>query len=281
MTQTSGVRAESDVRVGYLAVNGARLYYERRGAGPALVFIPGGLVDSAHFAEVAEILADEFTVITYDRRGNAGSPRPAEWYSTTIGEQADDVAGLIESLGLAPCAVWGGSLGGLVLLELLARRPGLVRAAIVHEPPLFSVLDNGERAAGQLARTAATAVREDRIAPAMEQHARQALGAVFDRLTPELRARMSRNARVFFDMEVPGLVRSLPAAGAVSAVLDRLDLPVAFMAGPENRDSPPYRATRWLADRLGVELRETAGGHIPYAIEAGATADAIRGFLTA
>jgi acetyltransferase/esterase len=270
---------QATTHVGNLTVNGARLYYEQRGTGPGLVFIPGGLVDSAHYAEVAELLAGTFTVLTYDRRGNASSLRPAGWYSTTIGEQADDVAGLIESLGLAPCAVWGGSLGGLVLLELLARRPGLVRAAIVHEPPLFSVLGNGNQVAAQLTIAAATAVRENRTTSAMEQHARQTLGGFFERLTPELRERMAANAEVFFDVEVPGLVRSLPTADAVTAVLDRVDIPVALMAGPENPDSPPYRSTRWLADRLGVELCEVPGGHVPYAVEAKATAAAIREFL--
>jgi pimeloyl-ACP methyl ester carboxylesterase len=273
--------SEATRHAGKLAVNGALLHYERRGSGPALVFIPGGLADSAHYADVAQLLADGFTVLTYDRRGYASSPRPVGWYSTSIGEQADDVAGLIEALGLAPCAVWGGSLGGLVLLELLARRPGLVRAAIVHEAPLFSVLDNGNLLASQLAKAAAAAVREGRTRAAAHEHAGQALGEIRERLTPELRERMASNAEVFFDMEVPALVRSLPAAGSVRAVLGRLDIPIAFMAGPESRDSPPYLATRWLAAQLGAELREVPGGHMPYAVEARATAAAVREFLAA
>ena len=264
---------------GQIAVNGARLYYERRGAGPALVFVPGGLVDSGHFVQVAELLADEFTVVTYDRRGNANSPRPPHWYSTSMGEQADDVAGLIESLGLGSAAVFGTSLGAVVLLELLARRPALVRAAIVHEPPLFSVLDNGERMAARIATTASAAIRAGETGTAMEAHAREALGDVFDRLSPALRDRMLANARVFFDLEVPALVRSLPDADRVSRLLGRTNVPVAPMAGPENPKSPPYQATRWLADRLGVAVRHVPGGHMPYAVEARATGDAIREFL--
>src|SRR5690349_6636686 len=85
---------------GYVAVNGTRLYYEQRGTGPALVFIPGGTVESTHFAAVAEVLAGEFRTVTYDRRGNGRSPRGAGRHATSITEQADDVAGLIEALGL-------------------------------------------------------------------------------------------------------------------------------------------------------------------------------------
>ena len=97
----------------YVQVNGARLYYEDRGARFPLVFIPGGSVDASHYAAVADRLADEFRTVTFDRRGNGRSPRPPGWYATSIAEQADDVAGLIEALGLAPCAVWAGSLGGV------------------------------------------------------------------------------------------------------------------------------------------------------------------------
>jgi acetyltransferase/esterase len=96
----------------YVQVNGARLYYEDRGARFPLVFIPGGSVDASHYAAVADRLADEFRTVTFDRRGNGRSPRPPGWYATSIAEQADDVAGLIEALGLAPCAVWAAASAG-------------------------------------------------------------------------------------------------------------------------------------------------------------------------
>ncbi|WP_457149250.1 alpha/beta fold hydrolase [Mycobacterium sp. URHB0021] len=52
------------------------------------------------------MLSRDFRVVTYDRRGNGRSPRPPTWHATDIAEQADDAAGLIEAVGLAPCAVW-------------------------------------------------------------------------------------------------------------------------------------------------------------------------------
>ena len=106
-------------RTAYVQVNGARLYYEEASMGSPLLFIPGGSVDASHYAAVADRLADEFRVVTFDRRGNGRSPRPPGWHATSIAEQADDVAGLIEALGLAPVAVWAGSLGGVILLDLL------------------------------------------------------------------------------------------------------------------------------------------------------------------
>jgi pimeloyl-ACP methyl ester carboxylesterase len=63
----------------------------------------GATGDAGHFERLAELLADEFTVITYDRRGNGRSPRPPGWDATSAEEQADDAAALLEALGLATC----------------------------------------------------------------------------------------------------------------------------------------------------------------------------------
>ena len=65
--------------------------------------------DGGHFETLAELLADEFTVVTYDRRGNGRSPRPAGWAKTSPQAQADDAAALLAALGLAPAGVYGSS----------------------------------------------------------------------------------------------------------------------------------------------------------------------------
>ena len=261
----------------YAQVNGARLYYEQRGAGSPLLLIPGGSVDATHYAAVAERLSDEFRVVTFDRRGNGRSPRPPGWYATSIAEQADDVAGLIEALGLAPCAVWAGSLGGVILLELLIRRPGLIGAAIVHEPPLFGVLDDGDQLAAGLLAAAAGAVRAKTVRAAFRDHARQSVGEAFERLPADARERMFANAEVFFDVEIPALVGYRPATA--SHILRRIDIPLCVMADADNAGAPPVRSARWLVDTLGAEHRDLPGGHMPYATASAATAAAIRAAL--
>jgi len=241
-----------------------------------VVFIPGGSVDASHYATVAEHLAGEFRTVTFDRRGNGRSPRPPGWYATSIAEQAHDVAGLIEVLGLAPCGVWASSLGGVILLELLIRRPGLVSAAIVHEPPLFGILDDGEQLAAGLLASAAHAVRENQVADAFRAHARQSVGDAFEDLPAAAQERMFANAEVFFDLEIPALVdyRVDPATA-----LRRIDIPLSVMADATNPAVPPVRAARWLADTVGAELHDLPGGHMPYATEPEATAAAIRAAL--
>ena len=95
-----------------VGVNGTTLYYERTGTGPSVLFIAGTTGDAGHFTQVATRLATEFTVVTYDRRGNSRSPRPAGWTQTSVPEQAEDAAGLIQALQLAPIAVFAASPGG-------------------------------------------------------------------------------------------------------------------------------------------------------------------------
>ena len=62
MTHTATVKAD-----------GADLYYERRGTGPAILMISGGGGDASYYTGVAERLADDYTVLTYDRRANSRS----------------------------------------------------------------------------------------------------------------------------------------------------------------------------------------------------------------
>ena len=65
-----------------VTANETDLYYEVRGSGPTLLCIMGASGDGAHFNRLAASLANEFTVVTYDRRGNGRSPRPTAWVRT-------------------------------------------------------------------------------------------------------------------------------------------------------------------------------------------------------
>jgi pimeloyl-ACP methyl ester carboxylesterase len=78
-----------------------------------VLFIQGAFGDGGTYEQVAELLADEFTVVTYDRRASSRSPRPAGWESTSTEEQSDDAASLIEALDIAPAAISGTAAGRL------------------------------------------------------------------------------------------------------------------------------------------------------------------------
>ena len=122
--------------------NDAELYYELRGDGPPLLLMMGASGYGGVFGRFAECLADEFTVVTYDRRGNGQSPKPTGWTATSPEEQADDAAALLAGLGLAPAAIFATSSAGIFALAALHRHPECVRGAVLHEPALFALFDD-------------------------------------------------------------------------------------------------------------------------------------------
>ena len=131
-----------------LEVPEATLYYEVRGTGPVLLLICGGVYDAAGFAALAGHLAGEYTVVTYDRRGNSRSPlsgRPAPQSIAVHGEDAYHVLSAVGVTPDAPAYVFGNSSGAIIGLELAARHPDLVRTLVAHEPPIFELLPDRER----------------------------------------------------------------------------------------------------------------------------------------
>ncbi len=104
-------------------VNGARLYYEERGAGPCLLLLHGFALDRRMWAPQLEGLSDRFRVVAYDTRGFGRSSMPGRHPF----KHCEDAAALIEHLGLAPVVAVGHSIGGHHLLELALTRPDLVR----------------------------------------------------------------------------------------------------------------------------------------------------------
>jgi pimeloyl-ACP methyl ester carboxylesterase len=119
-------------------INGVELYYELSGSGEPLVLVHGSWGDHHNWDAVVPGLAESFRVVAYDRRGHSSSERPAGQGS--VFEDADDLAELIDELGLAPAHIAGNSGGAAIVLRAATRRPEVFRSLIVHEPPLFPLL---------------------------------------------------------------------------------------------------------------------------------------------
>ena len=118
-----------------LDVPGARLYYETRGSGPLMLLIPGANGDANGFPPLADVLAADFTVVTYDRRGYTRSALlGAQDYARRLETDADDARQLIQYLSDEPAVVFGTSSGGIIALQLLIDHPQVVRALVSFEP---------------------------------------------------------------------------------------------------------------------------------------------------
>jgi pimeloyl-ACP methyl ester carboxylesterase len=176
-----------------------------RSVGPGLQsyssWEPPGTADT--FDQLADLLADEFTVITYDRRGNGRSPAPAGWTTTSPEEQADDAAALLEALGVGPAAVFGTSSGGNFALHLLIRHSDAIRGAILHEPGLYAVLDDFEAVRAPVRAIVAGAMQAGGPSVAVEAFWGYIAGEnAWDQLSAELRERLRATAATLFSIEL-------------------------------------------------------------------------------
>ncbi|MFJ9772264.1 alpha/beta fold hydrolase [Kitasatospora sp. NPDC101157] len=236
-----------------IRVNGVSLHYEARGEGPGVVLVHGSWSDADSWARVLPGLAESTTAVAYDRRGHSRSEDLLTQGS--VYEDAADLAGLIQGLGLAPAFVYGDSYGGLITLRLAAARPDLLRGIAVHEPPGSGVLltDPDLRPVGTAFADRIAAVRElleqAESAAAAELYVDSlAFGpGAWEQLPAPVRHTYIRNAPTYLDelrdpdaldLDLTGLTRftepalltqsddSVPMFGAVLDLID-LALPKA------------------------------------------------------
>lgn len=248
---------------GLIAVGTTKLYHEVRGSGPALLFITGGTGDADEWAQVAPTLAQEFTVVTYDRRGFSRSPCPDGWTATSMAEQADDAATLLHTLDLAPAAVVGHSSGGAIACSLVVRHPEVVRQAVIYEPPLFAVVPNGEETLSGYRAATEQAMAEGRPRGAMEAFMRHTVGdEVFESIDfdPTAGERILDNGAVLFSIELPVVETFVPDRDRMRAS----GVPLTVVVGKENRDTWFGAAASWLVEGTGAERVELPGGHVGY-----------------
>jgi pimeloyl-ACP methyl ester carboxylesterase len=112
---------------------------------PLAVLVHGVTSSSRTWWRVGPALAGRgFRVLAVDLRGHGASPRTVAGLS--VADLADDVA---ETVGDSPVELLvGHSLGALVALELVGRRPGVARRLVVEDPPGPSSVDWAALAAG-------------------------------------------------------------------------------------------------------------------------------------
>ena len=113
----------------YADVNGINLYYETHGSGRPLILLHGGLMSSEMFGPVLPALAANHQVIAVDLQGHgrtADIDRPID-----IRLMADDIAALIDHLGLDKPDLVGYSLGGGVAFFTAVKYPEKVGKLVI------------------------------------------------------------------------------------------------------------------------------------------------------
>jgi pimeloyl-ACP methyl ester carboxylesterase len=236
---------------------GVPLAYEVSGTGKAVLLVHGIAADRAAWSDAAAALAGGARVIAYDRRGYGDSGEPEPYERTTVAEQAEDAAALVHSLDAGPVVACGADLGALVVLDLLLRHPGLVRAAVLVDVPAFQLVPEATEALG-----AERVLLEEALRDGGPGHAVQAWLAARG-VGGERSERAARRPRAFF-ADFGGQTTLTLSRRALRA----LDVPVVVLDG----DGAPAHV-RAAGDAVAALLPRARRG------AAEAPADAIRSLL--
>jgi acetyltransferase/esterase len=268
-----------------LKVPGATLYYETRGSGPVLLLIAGGGTDAGVFEAVASFLAHDYTVVTYDPRGNSRSPLDGPPTDQQIEVHSDDARRLLSTVADGPAAVFGSSSGAIVALDLIARHPTVVSRVVAHEPPLLEVLPDVARWRAFHDDVYDTYLREGASSAMHKWAVGVGLDVVIpqpDQLPPEVAAAMKRmagNQDLFFAHELLPFTRYVPDLTLLSAHKDR----IVFAVGHDTREQLAgqlvYRPAALLAERFGTQVVDFPGDHGGYGAHPAAFAAKLREVL--
>ena len=268
-------RSRSDPgEVQRVTVNGVNLAVEVRGEGRAILFVHGYPLDRTIWSDQVEGL-DGFLRIAPDLRGMGRSDAPDLGYS--IGIYADDLAALLDALGVEEVILCGLSMGGYVIFEFLRRWRGRVRGLV-----LMATRAEADTADGRRARDAAAALARE-----------SGSGAIAASMLPKLLT----PATIAASPELAGRVRALMAATPVSGILGALaamrdrpdstsllptlgDIPTLVMAAEEDQ-LIPLEAVRRMADAIpgSTFVMIRGAGHLVSVEKGKEVAGLVREFL--
>lgn len=160
----------------YMESDGARLFYEERGSGQALVLLHGAAWDMGMWRRQVETFSSVYRVITPDARGHGKSTLPPGAVSPDSFWR--DVVALLDHLNIGRATLCGLSLGGHTALQTAIHAPERVSRLILIGAPCTNRFNWYERLCVPINRTCM------RLMPV--RWAAWCLGAVLGRFNPEV-----------------------------------------------------------------------------------------------
>ncbi|HKW23506.1 MAG TPA: alpha/beta hydrolase [Ktedonobacterales bacterium] len=111
--------------------DGTIITYDRLGEGPAVILVSGGSVDRFSNASLADLLAKQFTVYNYDRRGRNESGDTPPY---AVAREIEDIAAVTDAAG-GSAYLYGSSSGAALAMEAARQLPGKITKLALWEPP--------------------------------------------------------------------------------------------------------------------------------------------------
>jgi pimeloyl-ACP methyl ester carboxylesterase len=256
------------IKTNTLRVPGATLSYEVRGKGPLLLLIPGGGNDAHVFDGIVRHLINQYSVVTYDRRGLSQSTLDTPEEEQVVETHSDDAHRLLRELGseYEPAYVFGSSGGAIVGLDLVARHPEQIYTLIAHEPQTHLLPDNDP--IQEMAAIRDAYLREG-IAAAFHkligQHSpnRDVPDMDSERVIPMDWNLFMKNMKFFFEHEFAMYDRYQLDFSALKSATIQAQIVLAGGCSNDNNDATYWSAIA-VADRLGTTIVEFPGRHVGY-----------------
>lgn len=232
-----------------MQVNGKELAVEVDGDGPAVLMVHGLGGTSNYYQVQADALREKHTVIRVDSAGAGRSP-VAEGIS--VESHADDLAAVLDELGIAEAAVVGHSMGTLVARALASRHRGRVTRLA-----LLGAVDEPTEAGRQAQRDRATLLRSEGAAAVAPGVVANALSEQTRRERPEVAAFVRE---LVMRQNPEGYARNCEAlAAATDPGPVASDLPLLLVTGSDDKVGPPA-VSRALAEAHGSAAVEIVDG---------------------
>jgi pimeloyl-ACP methyl ester carboxylesterase len=111
------------------SADGTTIAYDRSGSGTPVILVGGALCDRTSTRPLADALAQDFTVISYDRRGRGDSTDTSPY---SVAREIQDLRALIDAVG-GSAAVYGHSSGAALTAMAASSLP--ITRVVLHEPP--------------------------------------------------------------------------------------------------------------------------------------------------
>jgi pimeloyl-ACP methyl ester carboxylesterase len=233
--------------------------YDDVGSGPPLVLLHGFPFNRSMWREQAEALSARYRVITPDLRGLGETTAADGNEPATMNLMAQDVAALMERLGIARAAIGGLSMGGYVALALVHKFRLRVRALVLADTRPQADTDE------------ARANREQQAQKALAE----GMDSLADAMLPKLLAPSTLSEQPSIVERVRRMITSTRPEGAASALrgmaqrsdrtffLPDIIAPTLIIVGSEDRITPLADAELMRREIRGSRLEVIEGaGHV-------------------
>jgi 3-oxoadipate enol-lactonase len=216
--------------------NGIGQFYQRFGSGPPIVLIHALGLDHRMWEAQVSKLAAAHTVLVYDVRGHGESDVPPGPY--TLGDFAEDLAGLLDALGLEPVHLVGISLGGMIAQEFVLTWPQRVRSLVLAD----TTSEYNQEARRQFAERARIA-EERGMTPLIEPTIERWFTPEFRQQHPEAATRVRD---ILAQAHALGYAASCRAIGLADFTerLVNVGVPTLILVGSEDLSTSPEMALK-------------------------------------